>query len=269
MTAVAPSREVAPGVPARSLEAELAGRTRFDAIARYTAMPLVLAAVSIWLYVYVTGHELDSIESRLLNQEFLTDKLLEHIKLGGFATLAVVAIAVPLGTVLTRPRFRRLTPFAIGLANIGQAIPSIGLIVFFPVVMNQIGFRPALYALVIHSALTVLRNTMVGLHQIDRALLEAGRGMGMTSLSVLFRIELPLAVPIILAGVRTALILNVATATIGTFINAGTLGDLITNGIALSRDPVLITGAVLTAVLAVGIDWLAGVAEDVLRPKGL
>lgn len=257
-----------PDVPIASLSSEL-GQTRTARAIRYFGMPVLLTGVCVWLYLYVTRQTLDSIEGRTLNRTFVTDKLVEHITLALAATVLVIAIAVPLGILMTRPLLRRLTPLVIGLANIGQAIPSIGLIVFFPVVMNQIGFRPALYALVIHSALTVLRNTMVGLHQIDRSLLEAGRGMGMTGLSVLFRIELPLAVPIILAGVRTALILNVATATIGTFINAGTLGDLITNGIALDRDPVLITGAVLTAVLAVGIDWLAGVAEDVLRPKGL
>jgi osmoprotectant transport system permease protein len=137
------------------------------------------------------------------------------------------------------------------------------------VVWSQIGFRPMLYALIIHSALQVLRNTMVGLDQVDRALIDAGRGMGMSKLRVLMRIELPLAVPVILAGVRTALVLNVGVATLGTFINAGTLGDVIDNGVGLNREPVIITGAVLTAVLALTTDWVAGIAERILRPKGL
>jgi len=269
MAAVAPSRDVAPGVPARSIEAELEPRTGLAVALRYAAMPVVLGAVSLWLYLYATGQKLDSIESRMLNEEFLRAKLLEHVKLAGVATLVVVAIAVPLGTLLTRPLLRRLTPIAIGLANIGQAIPSIGLIAFFPVVMAEVGFRPVLYALVLHTALGVLRNTMVGLDQVDDAVIEAGRGMGMTKLGVLFRIELPLAVPIILAGIRTAVVLNVGSATLGTFISAGTLGDFITIGHDLDRDPVLITGAVLTAVLALGIDWITGIAERVLRPRGL
>jgi osmoprotectant transport system permease protein len=92
----------------------------------------------------------------------------------------------------------------------------------------------------------------------------------MTKMATLFRIELPLAVPIILAGIRTALIINVGTATLATFIGAGTLGELINNGIRLGRtDTVLVVGSVLTAVLALSIDWLAGVAETILRPKGL
>ncbi len=268
MGTFAPSELAAPA-PVDPLAAGLGGRGLLPRVLRYLAMPLLLTGVCVWLYLYVNGKELDSIEQRTLNREFLTEKLLEHVKLAGAATLLVIAIAVPLGILLTRPPFRRLTPLVIGFANIGQAVPTLGLVIFFPVVMTQIGFRPVLYALVIHSALTVLRNTMVGLHQIDRSLIEAGRGMGMTKLRVLYRIELPLSTPIILAGVRTALILNVGTATVGTFINAGTFGDLITNGIALNRDTVLITGGVLTAVLALGIDWVAGVAEDILRPQGL
>ena len=104
---------------------------------------------------------------------------------------------------------------------------------------------------------------MVGLQQVDRSTIEAARGMGMTKMAVLFRIELPLAVPIILAGIRTALIINVGTAT-ATFVDAGGLGTVIDRGIRLGRDLVLVVGSVLTGVLALSIDWLAGVAEDIL-----
>jgi len=251
------------------VEEDLAARAGIPAWLRYLAMPVFLAGVCTWLYFYVTGQEQDSIEARLLEGSYVREKLLEHVTLASSATVLVILIAVPLGIVLTRPLFRRLTPVAIGIANIGQAIPGIGLVVFFPVVMAQVGFRPMLYALVIHTALQVLRNTMVGLDQVDRALIEAGRGMGMSKLRVLLRVELPLAVPVILAGVRTALILNVGVATLGTFINAGTLGDLIDSGVGLNREPVIIAGGVLTAVLALATDWVAGIAERILRPKGL
>ena len=111
---------------------------------------------------------------------------------------------------------------------------------------------------------------MVGLRQVDRSIIEAARGMGMTKMAVLFRIELPLAVPIILAGVRTALIINVGTATLATFTGAGGLGELINNALRLGReDTVLVVGSGLTAILALSIDWLAGISEDILRPKGL
>jgi osmoprotectant transport system permease protein len=133
----------------------------------------------------------------------------------------------------------------------------------------DIGFLPAVVALVAYSVVPVLRNTMVGLQQVDQALIEAGRGMGMTKTAVLLRIELPLAVPVILAGVRTALIINVGTATLATFTGAGGLGDLINNGLRLGRETVVFTGGALTALLALFIDWIASVAEDLLRPKGL
>jgi osmoprotectant transport system permease protein len=132
-----------------------------------------------------------------------------------------------------------------------------------------VGFNEAIIALVVYSVLPVLRNTMVGLQQVDYSLVEAGRGMGMTRLGVLMRIELPLAVPVILAGVRTALVINVGTATLATFVDGGGLGELINNGLRLSRQPVVLTGGVLTAVLALFIDWLAGITEEVLRPRGL
>ncbi len=250
------------------LPADLRVRAGLPRALGYLAMPTFLSLVCIGLYVYVNRRELDAIEQRTLNKEYLTDRIIEHINLAAVSTVVVLALAIPLGILVTRPITRFLTPFILAIANMGQAIPSVGLLVLFTLTIG-IGFRPAVMALVAYSALPILRNTMVGLQQVDPALIEAGRGMGMTKLQALVRIELPLAVPVILAGARIALILNVGVAVLGAFTNAGTLGDLIINGLALDRDPVLITGAVLTAVLALSIDWLASIAEDVLTPRGL
>jgi osmoprotectant transport system permease protein len=216
----------------------------------------------------VSALQLDSIEKRILNTDFLFSRVIEHIQLAVVSTVIVVVLAVTTGILLTRPGTRRVTPVIIGLANIGQAVPSIGLLVLFAITWD-FGFWPAIVALVAYSFLSILRNTMVGLQQVDRSTIEAARGMGMTKMAVLFRIELPLAVPIILAGIRTALIINVGTATLATFVDAGGLGTVIDRGIRLGRDLVLVVGSVLTGVLALSIDWLAGVAEDILRPKGL
>jgi osmoprotectant transport system permease protein len=235
---------------------------------RYLGMPVFLGLVCLGLYLYVSAQQLDSIEKRILNTEFLFARVIEHIELAAVSTVIVVVLAVTTGILLTRPGTRRVTPFIIGLANIGQAVPSIGLLVLFAIVWD-FGFWPAIVALVAYSFLSILRNTMVGLQQVDRSTIEAARGMGMTKMAVLFRIELPLAVPIILAGIRTALIINVGTATLAAFVDAGGLGTVIDRGIRLGRDLVLVVGSVLTGVLALSIDWLAGVAEDILRPKGL
>jgi osmoprotectant transport system permease protein len=235
---------------------------------RYLRMPVFLALVCLALYLYVSAQQLDSIEKRILNTGFLFSRVIEHIELAAVSTVIVVVLAVSTGILLTRPGTRRVTPAIIGLANIGQAVPSIGLLVLFAIVWD-FGFWPAIVAFVAYSFLSILRNTMVGLQQVDRSTIEAARGMGMTKTAVLFRIELPLAVPIILAGIRTALIINVGTATLATFVDAGGLGTVIDTGIRLGRDSVLIVGSVLTGVLALSIDWLAGVAEDILRPRGL
>src|SRR5215212_5164011 len=235
---------------------------------RYLAMPIFLGLACLALYLYVSAQQLDSIEKRILNADFLFSRVIEHIQLAAVSTVIVVVLAVTTGILLTRPGTRGVSPVIIGLANIGQAVPSIGLLVLFAIVWD-FGFWPAIVALVAYSFLSILRNTMVGLQQVDRSTIEAARGMGMTKMAVLFRIELPLAVPIILAGIRTALIINVGTATLGTFIGAGGLGEMINNAIRLDRTVVLVTASGLTAIVALSIDWLASVAEDILRPRGL
>ena len=234
----------------------------------YLIKPVLLGLACLALYLWVGTLELDSIEQRSLNRENITQRFIEHLRLTGIAAITVVALAVSAGVLLTRPFARRVSPYLVNVANIGQGVPSIGVLALLAIFYG-LGFYPALAALVAYAFLPVLRNTMVGLRQVDRSVIESARGMGMTKTAVLFRIELPLAIPIMLAGIRTALVITVGTAALATFIGAGGLGDLIQVGIALNRVPVLITGAVLTSVLALLIDWLAGVAEDVLRPKGL
>src|ERR687895_1796494 len=237
-------------------------------LVRYLGMPIFLAFACLALYLYISSKELDSIERRNINANVITARLIEHIQLAAISTVIVVVLAVSVGILLTRPFARRVTAPIVGIANIGQAVPSIGLLAILAIIWTG-GFWPAVVALVAYSFLSILRNTMVGLQQVDRSTIEAARGMGMTKMAVLFRIELPLAVPIILAGIRTALIINVGTATLAAFVDAGGLGTVIDRGIRLGRDSVLIVGSVLTGVLALSIDWLASVAEDILRPKGL
>jgi osmoprotectant transport system permease protein len=237
-------------------------------IARQSIIPLVCTAICVLLYFYIQSKTLDSIEQRTVNSVFIKDRLIEHIKLTALASVLIIAISVPLGVMLTRKRARAATPLVLALANIGQATPAIGLLVLLTII-TQPGFRTAIIGLVAYSVLPVLRNTVVGIQQVDRNLVDAGRGMGMTGRAVLARIELPLAVPVILAGIRTALVLSVGVATLATFVNAGGLGDIINNGIKLQRTPVLVTGSLLAVVLALMFDWLGGLFEDILRPKGL
>ncbi|TYP83800.1 ABC transporter permease [Blastococcus xanthinilyticus] len=211
---------------------------------------------------------LSDTEARQLGAATLWDSTLRHLALTVVAAAIVLAVAIPLGIALTRPALRRLTPAVIGIANVGQAAPAIGLFVLLAIWLD-FGFWTTVLALVLYSALPVLRNTMVGLQGVDARLVEAGRGMGMSGFAVLRRVELPLAVPVILAGARTALVLLVGTATLATFIGGGGLGVLINTGITLSLNSLLISGAALVALLALAIDWLGRVVEHVARPKGL
>ncbi|MBW3657981.1 MAG: ABC transporter permease [Actinobacteria bacterium] len=238
-------------------------------------MPLFLGAVLAGLYVWVQSQPLGDVARRRLTADILLAQTREHVWLAFVSTAIVLVLAVTLGIVATRPGTRRLAPYLVNLGNAGQAIPSLGLLalLFFAFreipVLPSTGRVPVVTALVAYSFLPILRNTMVGLDQVDRSMLEAGRGMGMSNWEVLRRIELPLAVPVILAGVRTALVLNVGTATLAFLFGGGGLGQTIFQGFQLNRDPILVTGAVLTAVLALFIDYLAGLAEEQLTPEGL
>ena len=177
-------------------------------------------------------------------------------------------MAVPLGILLTRPLLRRISPAVLTVANAGQAMPAYGLLVI-GLIIGGPGRTTSIVVLAVFALLPVLRNTMVGLDGVERPLLEAGRGMGMTRLGVLLRIELPLAVPVIIAGIRTAMIINIGMATLVFLIGGGALGVTINSGLKNQQEPVYIIGAVMVALIALSFDWLGALAERYLRPKGV
>lgn len=241
--------------------------------------PIALAVALGVFLVWRSTVTLTETELNTMGWVPLRRSAVQHLELTFVSALVVLVIAIPLGVLLTRGPLRRVVaPVVLTVAGIGQSAPAIGLLVLLasiPVVSLGLvsvfgfGFWTAVVALVFYAALPVLRNTMVGIQSVDARLVEAGRGMGMSAAAVLFRVELPLAVPILLAGVRTALVLLVGTATLAMFISAGGLGILITTGINLSLNNLLVPGAVLVAILALAIDWLGRVVEHFASPKGL
>jgi osmoprotectant transport system permease protein len=235
---------------------------------KLTFLPAVLIAVLLATWLWFRGADLDAISENALSNGQVWKAVRQHVQLTVISTFFVLIIAIPLGILLTRKAFRKATPFALALANMGQATPAIGLLALL-VIWLGIGERSALIGIIIYAILPVLSNTIAGLKANDPTLLEAARGIGMSPLGVLRKVELPLAVPLILAGVRTALVLNVGTATLATFGGGGGLGVLITTGITNQRMPVLMLGSILTIVLALLVDWLASLAELLLRPRGL
>lgn len=253
----------ATGGPGSTSGARRAERLRL--FAQPIAVVVVVGAVLIWAFTT----NLDDIEKRNINSTVLLQLTWQHIKLTVMVTLIVLAVAVPVGVLVTRRWARFAAPVFLAIANIGQAAPSVGVLVLFFLFTGWTGFWVSVLPIAFYSLLPVLRNTMLGLRSVDPTLVEAGRGIGMSSARVLWRVEFPLAIPYVLAGLRTSLVLAVGTATLATFVGGGGLGDLITTGYKLSRFSVLVVGAVLAVGLALLVDWLGGLAERWLGPKGL
>jgi osmoprotectant transport system permease protein len=235
---------------------------------KLTFLPAVIVAVLLATWLWFQQATLDTITENAISGGQVWKLVKQHIYLTVVSTFFVLIIAIPLGILLTRKMFRKATPFALAFANMGQATPAIGLLALL-VIWLGIGRRSALIGIIIYAILPVLSNTIAGLKANDPTLLESARGIGMSPFGVLSKVELPLAVPLILAGVRTALVLNVGTATLATFGGGGGLGVLITTGITTQRMPILVLGSVLTVALALMVDWLASLAELLLRPRGL
>jgi osmoprotectant transport system permease protein len=194
-----------------------------------------------------------------------TDEILaatrEHLTLVVISMAIAVAIGVPLGMALvSRPRLRAAS---LTIANIFQTIPSLALFGFLIPLpfIGGIGMRTAIVALVLYALLPILRNTYVGLSSVDPAILEAAEAMGMTELQILFRVRLPLATSVILAGIRTATVITIGVATIAAAIGAGGLGTFIFRGVAMVSDAVILAGAIPAALLALAADFLLGLLE--------
>ena len=202
-------------------------------------------------------------DGEILNQPFLTDRVIRHLELVGVSFAVVTAVGVPLGIAMAKAgRLLQVPVFLV--ANLGQAVPSIGILVLFYAFFG-LGLYPTLLALAIYGLLPVLRNTLVGVQGVDPAAVEAARGMGMTAWQSLWRVELPLSSPVVFAGLRTALVLIVGTATLGNFVGGGGLGDVIAAGINQS-DRIVFVGAVMVASLALLLDWALSLVERVVVP---
>jgi osmoprotectant transport system permease protein len=235
---------------------------------KLTLLPAFLVAVLLATWLWFQQTDLDSTSENALSNGQASKALWQHVELTVISTFFVLIIAIPLGTLLTRKTFRKASPVAMAVADRGQATPAIGLLALL-VIWLGIGREAALIGIISYAVLPVLSHTIAGLKANEPTLLEAARGIGMSPLGVLAKVELPLAVPLILAGVRTALVLNVGTATLAVFGGGGGLGVLITTGITSQGMPVLVLGSVLTVALALLVDWLASLAELLLRPRGL
>ncbi|MGS0746489.1 ABC transporter permease [Syntrophomonas erecta subsp. sporosyntropha] len=223
--------------------------------------PVVLFTVmGIFTTIYFVNHPGGGMAARIItyDQIFLLTK--QHIVMVLVSSIAAIVTAVPLGIMLTRPKFQGIGAVIENVVNVGQTVPSIAILALFFAILG-LGFNTAVFALWLYSLLPILRNTYAGIKGVPRGVVEAARGMGMPSVRRLTRIELPLAAPVILAGVRTAVVVNVGTAALATYVGAGGYGDLIVTGIMVQRLPLLLTGCILSALLAIICDHILAILE--------
>ncbi|NGP44002.1 ABC transporter permease [Bacillaceae bacterium SIJ1] len=211
----------------------------------------------------------ENLFSRIINEpnEFFT-LLGQHVQLVAISGGLAILLAVPLGIFVTRPRFQKSEWLVVNIANLGQTIPSLAVLALAMSVFG-IGMTSAVLALFVYSVLPILQNTIAGIYSVDRATVDAARGMGLTNAQILFRVELPNAVDSILAGVRTSMVINVGTAALAYQIGGGGLGNWIFSGISLFDNTLLISGAVPVTLLAVVIDYFFRGLQQLLVPKGL
>ena len=190
----------------------------------------------------------------------------EHLYLTGIAMGLAILIGVLLGILLTR--FRWLATPILGAANVIQTVPSLAILGFM-IPLFGIGATPAIVALFLYALLPIIRNTYTGIIGVDPATIEAAVGVGMTQRQVLRLVRLPLALSVIMAGIRTSTVICVGIATLCAFIGAGGLGEFIFSGISMVNANMILAGAIPSALLALILDFVLGQIEKLLTPKGL
>ena len=200
------------------------------------------------------------------NRGEVLELTLQHLGMVAVAMVLAVLIGIPLGILLTRRR--GMSQWVLGAANVIQTVPSLALFGFLiPVPLLGVGPRTAIVALTLYALLPVIRNTYVGISQVDPAVVEAARGMGMTGGQMLWLVQVPLSLPVILAGIRVATVIAIGTATIAAAIGAGGLGEYIYRGVAGPKNYLLLAGAIPAALMAVVADASLGWAEQRLRSR--
>ncbi len=227
---------------------------------RWLFVPLLLIAAGIVISVYTVNNPTDSLVARALTYDSILKSLREHLWLMLVSMIGAIVVGVLVGIMLSRPKLYYLGRGVENVVNVGQTIPSLAILALFFTIIG-LGFRVAVFALFLYSILPILRNTFAGIINVPDSIIESARGMGMSPFRILTLIELPLAFPIIVAGIRTAIVINVGAATLATFIAAGGLGELIVIGLSLRRDMIVLTGASLAALTAIILDYLIGQVE--------
>ena len=240
--------------------------------------PIVRVIGVFLLFWSVFGHE--PLWDAILHYMFPTSRQLvhpnatvieftaQHLELVFVSSLFTIPTGLFFGILVTRDDFRELLPLINNLVNSGQTVPTIAIVAIMAPIIG-FGFWPAIIALVAYGLLPVVRNTIAGIEAVSDFIIDSARGMGMTPGQILFRIELPIASRIIMAGIRTSMVINIGTATLGAYVGSGGLGTPIASGLSMTVDAFIILGAIPAALLAILVDYVLGRLEFVLTPRGL
>jgi len=226
-----------------------------------------ILTLCIGLTVWITNMDKIGVMEPFTYGEMLKEAQ-RHILMVLIAELVVILIGVPLGILVTRPGFRKLATPVIGGANVGQSIPSLAIVAIMVPLLGM-GFWPAVVALFIWGLLPILRNSYAGINNINPAIVEAAKGMGMTRGEIARKIELPLALPVIMAGIRVSTVIVVGTATLAALIAAGGLGRIILAGVFSGVPLITLQGAAPTAAMAIILGFILERIEKRLTPRGL
>ncbi|CAM4274659.1 ABC transporter permease [Listeria booriae] len=198
------------------------------------------------------------------NGSYVMEEFWRHFLMSAYGVIFAAIVAIPLGIYIARKK--KLAGWVIQTANVIQTIPALALLAMLMLVMG-LGTNTVVLSLFLYSILPILKNTYTGIQNVDGALLESGKAMGMTKWQVLRMIEIPLALSVIMAGIRNALVIAIGVAAIGTFVGAGGLGDIIVRGTnATNGTAIILAGAIPTALMAVMADLLLGWVERTLNP---
>ncbi|MBD7937805.1 ABC transporter permease [Cytobacillus sp. Sa5YUA1] len=198
------------------------------------------------------------------NGSYVWEQFFRHFLMSAYGVLFAAIVGIPVGILIAR--YARLSSVVLSLANVIQTIPALAMLAVLMLVMG-LGTNTVVFALFLYSLLPIIKNTYTGIRNVDHTLIESGKAMGMTKWQILRMVEIPLSLSVIMAGLRTALVITIGIATIGTFIGAGGLGDIIMRGTnAQDGTAIILAGAIPTALMAVIADVIMGWLERSLMP---
>ena len=226
---------------------------------------LFVGAIIVVLALLVWGIGMETIKARQVDLVYLGQ---QHMILVFSSMFFALLVGIPAGILLSRPAARGIAEYVMQIFNVGNTLPPLAVLALAMVVIG-IGDKPAIIALFLASLLPIVRNTHTALDSLPPGLREAGRGIGMTFWQRLRWVEIPMALPVIFGGIRTAVVMNIGVMAIAAVIGAGGLGLLLLNGIGGSDIRMLIAGALMICLLAIVLDWLLHRLQVVLTPKGI